>query len=199
VVKDVCAVQFAAASPIRVVVVSGHSNAPVQLSNYESLEAKVIRPHVVQSIHMPMTQQNGTGHAHFCEKIKNKALEISNKFRQTFGLPLIESSPVSMNNVSINRPLIPIPRPHDQGEIKILPFIGTPPVPVVTPNDLRPMNRPHRVVDARPAQRMRHRPGGCHRSFVHRLHRALMVLGPWEGRAVAFVLGMSYALLCLLN
>jgi hypothetical protein len=29
-----------------------------------------------------------------------------------------------------------------------------------------------------------------HGTFLQRVHRALMALGPWEGRAVAFVLGM---------
>jgi hypothetical protein len=44
------------------------------------------------------------------------------------------------------------------------------------------------------------RHGGCHgfrrfRGFMTRLHRALMALGPWEGRAVAFVLGCGIGVL----
>ncbi|KAI0311582.1 hypothetical protein OF83DRAFT_1177423 [Amylostereum chailletii] len=38
---------------------------------------------------------------------------------------------------------------------------------------------------------MRHHRG----SFTHRIHRALMTLGPWEGRAVAFVLGCGIGVL----
>ncbi|KAI0338226.1 hypothetical protein BDW22DRAFT_1338284 [Trametopsis cervina] len=40
-----------------------------------------------------------------------------------------------------------------------------------------------------------HHHHGGRTSAVHRLHRALMVLGPWEGRAVAFVLGCGIGVL----
>ena len=37
-----------------------------------------------------------------------------------------------------------------------------------------------------------HENGLCKGPFLHRVHRALMSLGPWEGRIVAFVLGANF-------
>ena len=37
-----------------------------------------------------------------------------------------------------------------------------------------------------------HKDGPAKGPFLHRVHRALMSLGPWEGRMVAFVLGAIF-------
>ncbi|GBE78802.1 hypothetical protein SCP_0116950 [Sparassis crispa] len=42
-----------------------------------------------------------------------------------------------------------------------------------------------------------HKGGHRHRSFLRGVHFALMALGPWEGRAVAFVLGCEIGALRL--
>jgi hypothetical protein len=43
-----------------------------------------------------------------------------------------------------------------------------------------------------------HKEGQPQGSFLHRVHRALISLGPWEGRVVAFVLGMAVCFLWVL-
>lgn len=136
---------------------------------------------------MPEIAPNGNAPHLLCTKLKNKAIEISNKFRSTFGLPLIEApGPVFIHAPA--SPLIPIPyaAPAPKGGLHILP-IG-PPSFVQHP----PFN-PHPSVEEWANRRKGVGRGGCHRSFVHRVHRALTILGPWEGRAVAFVLGESSA------
>jgi hypothetical protein len=40
-----------------------------------------------------------------------------------------------------------------------------------------------------------HKDGRPRGPFLHRVHRALISLGPWEGRVVAFVLGTLLAFL----
>ena len=79
-----------------------------------------------------------------------------------------------------------IPMPHDKQPLPVLPFVGTPVRPAFVADGDRPM------MDGPPGRRpMWHHGPGPHRhaSFLRRVHRALMMLGPWEGRAVAFVLG----------
>ncbi|KAH9973952.1 hypothetical protein BJV74DRAFT_863901 [Russula compacta] len=73
------------------------------------------------------------------------------------------------------------------------------PVPVIDPFGIKmvdPQGGPH----SDPAM-MRHGTHGVHKDcrsrapFLHRVHRALISLGPWEGRAVAFVLGCGIGVL----
>jgi len=56
---------------------------------------------------------------------------------------------------------------------------------------MRPVpNAPHGHIHHRPHHRPQHHIHHQRLSFFDRLHFSLMNLGPWEGRAVAFVLGM---------
>lgn len=98
--------------------------------------------------------------------LRNKALALSNAFRQALGLPLIETHA---------RPSAAEKEIHG-GIIRILPmpFVGTP--STHEGDEVTKGHHGHRF--------MRHRG-----SFLGRVHHALMALGPWEGRAVAFVLG----------
>lgn len=83
-------------------------------------------------------------------------------------------------------------------EFKILPFIGTPNVVKIQPGV---NGKPDviRVVHNSPehahGHRFRHMHNGERPSFLMRVHIALMSLGPWEGRAVAFVLGCGIGVL----
>ncbi|KAI0088083.1 hypothetical protein BDY19DRAFT_1057706 [Irpex rosettiformis] len=193
-------VTLAQASPIRVVVVSGQNDVSrftkIQVSNGATFRPEIF-PHGAM-IPVPNAQgQQGRSH-HLCQKLKNKALEISNKFRETFGLPLIEKHP---ENLVIPPPIplqyMPLPPPMKHGEVKILPIMNAMPVTSHAPKSTEPHPvHPVDVMEGHPGHGMRHHShGGCRRSFVHRLHRALMVLGPWEGRAVAFVLGCGIGVL----
>lgn len=121
-------------------------------------------------------------------RLNQKAVEISNLFREAFGLPLI--------------------KPHAHGpDFTILPFIGTPPtfVPVSgkgMEGDLivnspehhhhHPGKHPHGPHHNGHHGKKLHR---CKGSFVNRIHRSLMNLGRWEGRVVAFVLGCGIGVL----
>ena len=130
--------------------------------------------------HRPAIIRKGPCRAH---RFNQKAVEISNLFRQALGLPLIKPA-------------------HDDGKVRALPFIGTHTIHVDgkemeggaklglfdAPTD-HPHPHPHPHG---------HHPHGSHRghhrhgrkgSFINRIHHSLMNLGRWEGRAVAFVLG----------
>jgi len=110
-------------------------------------------------------------------RLRQKAIAISNAFRQALGLAPIQVEPTTVGE-------------HGDYRIQILPFIGTPNAPTlvkveegkngaggVTPN-------PHH-----------HRCRGGIKGFMVRLQRSLNALGPWEGKVVAFVLGCGIGVL----
>ncbi|KAG6835024.1 hypothetical protein C0991_004316, partial [Blastosporella zonata] len=83
--------------------------------------------------------------------------------------------------------------PKEDGFVHILPFIGT-------PNTFVEGKEDEKIPNPYLAHPHPHHHHGKHMSFrqrlakapfVERLHVALMALGPWEGRSVAFVLGTS--------
>lgn len=142
---------------------------------------------------------------------RQKAIEISNAFRKTFGLPLIETD---LDHATFVHGIGgPGGKEMHGGMVHIMPFIGTsggdkefsgwrtvsfpgggphhppPPPPFFPPP-------PHR----------HHGHHGHHHDFkivkmdmddgfLVRLQNALMSLGPWEGRAVAFVVGAGIGVL----
>jgi len=117
-------------------------------------------------------------------RLRDKAASISIAFKQALGMPVVETAQKS---------------DAPSGMVHILPFIGTPPTVIEegAPVPDSPHHHPH------------HHHGKHHgkhhcghrwyhfkdRSFLRRIHFALMALGPWEGRAVAFVLGKSYTII----
>lgn len=122
-----------------------------------------------------------------CHSMSGTAMDISNRFRKLFGFKQIEADPaVKHHHAHDHAKLVPVesmatmplPAVSNDGEMHIMPF---PPIPVEYLEN----------VSAQPVHRHSHH--GHHRfrdaSFVKRLSHALMMLGPWEGRAVAFVLG----------
>lgn len=104
-------------------------------------------------------------------RFRQKGIEISNAFRKTFGLPIIENNP----HIHVH-PYIPMNAPVR---------IGAMAVPSSHPV-------PHYRHQHHPGMRVHHVHGG---SFANRLHYSLMNLGRWEGRAVAFVLGCGIGVL----
>jgi len=175
------------ASPMRVVVVSSiEESTNVRVGpNASGSVAHLVRP---QSSNKKLTNHRGPCRSRFREK----SLEISNAFRKALGLPLIETIPKAEGPVS-------------DGMVHILPFMGTPPVAVeVNENGTEGRTQGGdrvKIISAPVRYPHRHHRYGMHRgpgadsSFLNRLHFALMALGPWEGRAVAFVLGCGIGVL----
>jgi len=119
-------------------------------------------------------------------RFKQKAVEVSNLLRQALGLPLIQAGG------------------HDDGKIKILPFIGTPTIFVggkgIGHLSNIPDDHPKPPHGRHPHHRHGHHHGHHdHRfgkgSFVSRINYSLMNLGRWESRAVGFVLGCGIGVL----
>jgi len=127
-------------------------------------------------------------------RLRQKAVEISNLFREALGLPLIKSD-------SHHHGL-------DDGRVRILPFIGTP--NLFAPVHGKDANGNIKVVniEALPHEghhgydhahgRHHHHKGHHHfgkGSFINRINHSIMNLGRWEGRAVGFVLGCGIGVL----
>jgi len=148
-------------------------------------------PAVVGKPEFVAKMKKGPCRAH---RISQKAVEISNLFREALGLPLIKSD----GHPSLG-----------DGKVKILPFIGTPSgfitvdgkntegaiefVSVDAPHDRHPPHHGHHGHG-----RHHHHKGHHHfgkGSFINRIHYSIMNLGRWEGRAVAFVLGCGIGVL----
>lgn len=101
--------------------------------------------------------------------LRQKAVNISNSFRKMFGLPLVEAYHKDAPK-----------RPHGDDTARILPFI-----PIGNAMDMqRGHGRPHF-----------HHQFHQEQDFFVRIQNAIMSLGPWEGRAVAFVLGCGIGVL----
>jgi len=148
-------------------------------------------PAVVGKPEFVAKMRKGPCRAH---RISQKAVEISNLFREALGLPLIKID----GHPSLG-----------DGKVKILPFIGTPNGFVTvdgknTEGAIKyvSLDAPH---DRHPPHHGQHGHGRHHHhkghhhfgkgSFINRIHYSIMNLGRWEGRAVAFVLGCGIGVL----
>ncbi|KAI0663665.1 hypothetical protein C8Q70DRAFT_373023 [Cubamyces menziesii] len=158
--------------------------------------------HAANSEYNAMISNSSGGNGrHLCQRLREKALEVSNKFRSMFSLAPIEVTVTPYRGgmegpdrnlvhiLPVTPPGGPMPVLHAKPiptDIKgpILPFIGTPVRPAFAQGEEGWVARPG-------GHRFRHHRG----SFLRRVHHALMVLGPWEGRAVAFVLGCGIGVL----
>jgi hypothetical protein len=162
------AVQYASAVPIRVVVVTSHqevSTGPNIRIGHAAANNNANRP----------AAMTAKPHRRPCAaRLRDKALNMSNTFRKMFGLPLIET------------------KGHGGGAVNLipLPFIGT-------PVNGGPGTGNGDTVHILPVdhERFRNMKHHGHKSFFTRVHHAIQALGPWEGRAVAFVLGCGIGVL----
>ncbi|KNZ82059.1 hypothetical protein J132_08405 [Termitomyces sp. J132] len=163
------------ASPIRVMVVSSE----VHSTNVRFGHA--LAPNNIPKISMvvPSPPEHNVKMKGGCRgsRFRQKAIDFSNAIRKSFGLSVIENNPV---------PAV------EEDRVRILPFIGT-------PNSFVEMKKDKDgdlyIAQSHHGHHVGFRQRLAHTSFIHRLHIALMALGPWEGRAVAFVLGCGIGVL----
>jgi hypothetical protein len=164
------------ASPLRVIIVSSTTEITTGTNRNMRLD------HGIPNISSPvatLAKPAGPGgkirrpcHA----PLRAKTMELSNAFRKMFGFPLIHATDSTK-----------APSKEGEDRYQILPFIGTPPVVADVKGDHRHNHHHH------------HKGGPNHRmeqaSFFERIHIALSALGPWEGKAVAFVIGCGIGVL----
>jgi len=174
---------IASAAPIKILIVTSGIKMPVPQPHIEALNAiRIGHPAVAASNfppspfmgfpehptpRLPMHAAAGMGCG---QHLKSKALAMSNRLRQALGLPPIVASSLRSH----------APYHSPENTFNILPFPH--------PNADRDALVRFHVELMRPMEPQ-------HRPFVHRLHRAVNQLGPWEGRAVAFVLGCGLGVL----
>jgi len=143
--------------------------------------------------------------------MSDSAVGLANRFRKLFGFDQIETHPaVEHHHHPHHAKLVPLesvatkPVPDD-GEMHILPFHPVPddgemhilpfhPIPDEVEMHILPVTMPLenvKNVGAQPVHRHSHH--RHHRlqdaPFMERLSHSLAMLGRWEGRAIAFVLG----------
>lgn len=207
-----------AAEPIRVIVDTSGTNANLRFGhvlananvngNDDSTVARV-RPVLIMATTSEITSGGPTHHG--CKgSFRGKLIQLSNAFRHALGLPLIEMGGHPTVDAIVGKPQ---PHPHVGGEVHILPlplppFEGAPESFVHghhapsqmediadQPTD-RPVEHPHHKEHQHKHKKFRKH--GCRKrvkGFLRRIHKALTALGPWEGRAVSFVLGCGLGVL----
>lgn len=203
------------AEPLRVLVESpsnananirfGHAlaNANVNGNDDSDNVARLVRPSLVMT-----TSTEVRGKHHFCgASLKAKALRMSNAFRHALGLPLVE-----MGDHDAFKGEVPSNPGPVSGELRILPIplFGQPVTPNVPASSSEKENSgdvKELLSDGSVVRIYRHHEAGSHHhnhhdmkhkkagSFLRRVHRAIMALSLWEGRAVAFVLGCGMGVL----
>lgn len=141
------------------------------------------------------------------KKIKESGVAISNAFRQALGLPLIEKniSPAEAEKL-VHGGLLRIMPNHHIGDDEHKGEKGKKGGKWHHVGDDEKKAHHHEhdsegQVEKHHAHHAHHHKGAHahhhmhHASFMRRIHRALAGLGPWEGRAVAFVIGCGLGVL----
>ena len=197
----------AGATPLRIVVVSSHQEVSTQ-SGHSNADTNVVAAMPGPVLAPGIGAMRVDHHSSMHSKETIKAHHCGGSIRETFSA---FASKVFGFPSGDGKHISPMPEHphHEPGRVSILPWFGTPDDfadrkgvadgpprsrPLAPPTAVDPQNTqedvgPVRIVhmsgpEGRP-RRFRHR----HGPFLRRMHFALMALGPWEGRAVAFVLG----------
>ncbi|KAH7928940.1 hypothetical protein BV22DRAFT_1003839 [Leucogyrophana mollusca] len=180
----------------------GHALANANVNGNDDSVGRLVRPAVVMTTSTEIKSEG----RHFCgASLREKAIRMSNAFRHALGLPLIETGDRFTFKAEVLEKSGSKGPMHGGVHILPMPFLGAPAseAPTAQPQgenvdstkevladgSVVHIYRHHRVEDHR---RMKHALKG---SFLMRIHRAIMALGPWEGRAVAFVLGCGIGVL----
>ncbi|KAJ6497964.1 hypothetical protein C8R47DRAFT_1041205 [Mycena vitilis] len=165
-----CTGLLASASPMRVIVVSSG------MQNSDSGLVAHYTP-TVEAANGVITKP----HAPCGARLRQKASSISEAFKIAFGFSVSHKDKDGKPAAEF-KPFTPVP------------FIGTPNHIHIegTQGDRQPQ-RVHHHNHGHGGHRFHHQ--SDKHSFLMRVHFALMSLGPWEGRAVAFVLGCGIGVL----
>ncbi|KIK91222.1 hypothetical protein PAXRUDRAFT_831020 [Paxillus rubicundulus Ve08.2h10] len=208
----VAVVSQVSAEPIRVVVETtsnenanirlGHELANANVNGNDDNVAHIVRPTIIMTT---STEVKSNGR-HFCgASLREKALRLSNAFRHAMGLPIIEADPhtdavIGKPDGNVNHhgvhilPVPFVPTAVDEKLTETLPD-GTV-VPIFYNHPVGKQRGKHHGGHHHGAHTPPHHGHRKHKgSFLRRIHRAIMALGPWEGRAVAFVLGCGIGVL----
>jgi hypothetical protein len=122
-------------------------------------------------------------------RFRQKAHSISLSFMQALGFASPPTKATAVSHNMLSSPPVRIGRPGGTVALPPVMYVKAHPVPAVEP----PRMYVHGSTDGAHGHFHRFRAD----SFIMRVHLALMSLGRWEGRAVAFVLGTSSLSLCL--
>jgi len=182
------AIHDVTAAPMRVIIAS--SGTDLNSANIRFGHAVKFEPIPVHASYVidKVQSNNAGGRPRPCRgggrsKFKQQAIEMSNAFRQVLGLPLIETD----NRRILIKPTMQLdPLPFVEGEKGRLAQLWVPPAELEA--EIVPSGLP-------PSRHWRHNNHIEREPFLRRIHFALMALGPWEGRAVAFVLGCGIGVL----
>ncbi|KAG6886574.1 hypothetical protein C0995_006816 [Termitomyces sp. Mi166 len=176
------------ATPIRVVVVTSevHTSTNPSFRFGHAMAPSSNAPKISMAVPPKIQIKGGCRGSRF----RQKSIEFSNTIRKFLGIPLIAET----------RP-VPLPArlepPHiKEGHLRILPLVGT--NPFVDLKQDRDGDKNLYIAHPHPHHKVHHagfRQRLANQPFIHRLHIALATLGPWEGRAVAFVLGCGIGVL----
>jgi hypothetical protein len=169
--------QYGVANPLRLIVIT--STQGVAPNNRAVPDMPAFHPDHL-AFADPSSQSPSAGRRRPCHataRPSDKAFQLSNSFRKWLGLPVIDKDAKDA-----------------AGAVQVLPLMA-----IKAFGDAKPtgINEPHPP----PHHPHHHGHHGKHhgkhhdRVFWVRVHNALMALGPWEGRAVAFVLGCGIGVL----
>ncbi|KAG8871493.1 hypothetical protein FRB98_000744 [Tulasnella sp. 332] len=201
----------ASALPLRIIVITSNITTPSRsgLPHHEhditSNGGGPMMGHIASSASSPFvngaTPISTSSHNMGCGRhVQSQFLQMSNRLRAALGMPPIITT---MEHVHPSSP----PRAPHPGEFHVLPFVPGQrmPIPFVGEDGYKMETDPTRASDGSPMPIRIHTmtmpmPHQGHyfndgAPFVHRLHHAVNHLGPWEGRAVAFVLGCGMGVL----
>jgi len=197
------AATIASAAPIRLIVISTSTTASRDPDNvlahlrFGHAAAQAMPSSVPNFIPFSGTPLPATKHTGCGGKFRSKMKDVSNSWRKMFGFDPIEEyrtpdilPPGHPSIVNSDHPVTQGPG----GEFHILPFIPESRMRGDGHHSTAWMKATaSRVVpvDGDNMYHSRHR----QTSFLHRLHRAMTVLSPWEGRAISFVLGCGLGVL----
>jgi hypothetical protein len=197
-----CTGLVASATPLRVIVVSNGANVP-ENGPVAHMMAPQRPPQAPQPVFISGAKgADGVSFHAPCggARFRQKVTSLADSFKIALGFQIAPPKPTTYK--SLSNQIHPSPPPKAQ-KLAPPPWVGAPPrfEGKMVPKEDRifwghkaehDAEHPHHRHQGHGRFRFRHHERG---SFLMRVHFALMSLGVWEGRAVAFVLGCGIGVL----